>query len=334
MDFSQDRTQELAPRFFFGYALLAVLFLFVLFRLAFLQVVKGDFFWILSSEHTVKEIRILAPRGLLLDRNLVPLAENRPSYDLAVIFQYLRSRKEVEKSLARIAEIHPPTYQERWKWQRKSPAFFPLTLLSDVPYDVAARVRTAKVISLGSPDPYDLRGIEIVAHPLRSYPQRSLLGATLGHLGEVSESQLARGQGEERYFLGDLAGAAGLEKHWEGLLRGRDGYIRKVVDAAGREGSSDELKELLKDVPAVAGSSLVLTVDGRLQKFAEEQFGEKPGSLVALDPGTGEILALVSLPSFDPSTLLVNVSPGTWQKLVSDPRKLFLHRALHGHPPG
>lgn len=336
LDFSQEGIDELTSRFRFCYIAIASLLLFILFRLAFLQLIKGDFFWILSSEHAVKEVRIPATRGILFDRYQVPLAKNRPSFDLTVIPQYLHDREAVKRSLAEIAGISPQLFETSWKEVQKLPPFYPLTIRSDIPYDLAARLRVVKVSAAGAPDRYDLRGVEVIGRPLRDYPFGLTAASLLGYLGEVSEKELTRLQREapRRYFLGDLVGATGLEKYWETVLEGQDGYQQKVVDAAGREVSSKEVALLLTHEPPVPGSDLILTVDHRLQRFAEEQFRSQSGGLVALDPKTGEVLALVSLPTYDPARLMVNVAPDYWQSLLSDPRKPFLNRPLQSYPPG
>jgi len=336
MDFPQEGVKGLTGRFAAFYAGLTVLAIFLIFRLGFLQVLRGDFFWIVSSEHTIKEIRTPAIRGLILDRHRIPLASNRPSFDLAVIPQYVRDRKRVQASLQQIASIAPDLFEGRWAKAEELPPYFPLTIYRDLPYELAARLRTLKVTSAGPPDPYDLRGVEVIARPLRSYPSGIVGSATLGHMGEVAEKELARFQEEEpgRFYPGDLVGSSGLEKVWEKVLKGSDGYQQRLVDAVGREVSNEDVTHLLRDETPVEGSDLVLTIDLELQRLAEQLFRGKSGALVAMDPTSGEIYALVSSPNFDPSRLAVNVTPAYWQSLLDDPRKLFLHRAIQAYPPG
>ncbi len=336
LDFSQEGIHELMPRFRIAYLAIGALLLFVIFRLAFLQVIRGDFFWLLSSEHAVKEIRIPAPRGIFYDRSMIPFVESRPSYDLALIPQYTVDREAVKRSLAALAGLKPEIFEETWKKAATLPSFYPITILSDIPYELAARLKVKKMIAQGEQDPWDLRGTEILARPLRKYHFGTSAAPLFGYLGEISEKTLARFQEEapNRYFPGDLVGASGLEKYWETILKGQDGYQQKIVDAAGREIAGGEVSSLLESRLPESGSGLVLTLDHSLQVFAEEQFRGKAGGLVALDVQNGDILAWVSLPTFDPARLMVNVDPKYWNELITDPEKPFLNKPLQSYPPG
>lgn len=335
-DFSQEGIKDLLPRLWAWFLALSLLALFILTRLFFLQIVRGDFFWILSSEHTVKELRIPAPRGIIFDRHLDRLAENRPSFNLVVIPQYVRDRKALQESLHQLINLDPARLNEAWKKAARYPPYYPIPLVSDLSYDFAARIRVHKVTAMGASDPLDLRGIEVLPRPLRSYPHPQLASATLGHLGEISEEELEQFEGKipGRYATGDLIGLSGLEKYWEVRLKGFDGAERRVVDAVGREIFSEEVVEWIRNIPPQSGNHLVTTLDLDLQKFSEEQFEGRSGALVVMNLSKGEILALVSRPSFDPGKLIVNVTDDYWQSLLQDPQKLFLHRAVQAYPPG
>lgn len=336
IDFSQEGIKELGSRIFFGYLAIAAFLIFIVFRLGFLQVVRGHFFWMLASEHKLKEIRIPATRGLLLDRKGRVIVDNRPSLDLVLVPQYVVKGDPVKKTLEDLSRLPADRLEAAWQAAKRLPPFFPFRILSDIPYDLAARLRVAQVTAVGAEDGKDLRGIEIVGRPLRRYPSGSASSATLGYLREVSEGDLERLQKSDpgRYWPGDLTGVAGIEKGWETFLKGEDGYEIKVVDAAGREMTTPDVAYLLKKKDPVPGRNLTLALDRDLQIYAEAQFRGRSGALVALDPRTGEILSLVSLPSYDPNLLTANVPPEFWQKLVSDPGKLFLNRALQSYPPG
>lgn len=278
-----------------------------------------------------------ASRGVIFDRNRVPIAQNRPSFDLAIVPQEIVDIEKVKRTIQAFTGVDPELVAEKWAGNRKSPSYYPIVVASDLPYDTAVRIRTAKSLEPDPEEGFDFRGIEVGARPLRSYPQGPIAASTLGYVGEISEKELARMKKDRpgRYVLGDLIGAAGLERTWEWLLKGRDGYQQKIVDAVGREVQNEDLASLLTEEESVHGSNLILTLDSRLQKFAEERFEGKSGALVALDPQTGEILAMVSVPSYDPGALVSNVSRGYWAKLVSDPRNLLLNRATQGaYPPG
>ncbi len=337
LDFPQERTDHLRSRFAFCYTVVLVFFLLVFLRLFYLQIIRGRQFRIISAEHTMKESRLPATRGIIYDRNRIPLAENRPSFDLAIIPQYVQDIEKVKRGLSELAGIDPALVSSRWRKAQQSPSYVPLLIASDIPYDSAIRIRAAKAVEFIASDPINLQGVEIFARPLRSYPIGSISAATLGYLGEISERDLARFQKEEpgRYLLGDLVGAVGLERYWERSLRGNDGYIQKIVDAVGHEIVDEDLSSFLRREEATHGQNLVLTIDSRLQQYAEHRFGLNAGALVALDPNNGEILAMVSLPSFDPARLVSNVSRDEWAKLVSGSGHFLLNRAIQGmYPPG
>ncbi len=337
LEISQDRAGRLGQRFLFCFAAVFLFFGLVVVRLFYLQIIKGHFYWVFSAEHTMKEIRIPASRGEIFDRNHVAIAENRPSFDLALIPQHVTDMERVKETIQKVAGIDPETIEAKWSKSRRSPSYVPVVVASDIPYDKAVRIRAAKALDFDPSEGLDLRGIEVIARPLRSYPLGPIAATTLGYIGEISEKDLAKSQKEDpgEYVLGDLVGATGLERYWEKTLKGEDGYEQKIVDAAGREIMNDELASFMTEEEAQHGDNIVLTIDSRLQKFAEERFQGKAGGLVAIDPSTGEILAIVSSPSYDPSALVSNVSHSYWSGLLSDPRNVLLNRATQGtYPPG
>lgn len=338
LELSGDRTGRFEHKFLFCFLVVFLFFALVFTRLVYLQVIRGQFFRVFSAEHTMKEIRIPAPRGVIYDRNHIPLTQNRPSFDLVIVPQHVDDIERVKDSLRRVADIDPALVDQKWGKERKrAPSYFPLVLASDIPYDKAIKIRTAKSLDADPEEGIDLSAVDIVARPLRSYPQGSIAATTMGYVGEISEKTLRKVQKEEpgRYVMGDVIGAAGIERYREKFLRGRDGYVQRIIDAVGREIVDDELAELLTQREAEHGRNLVLTIDGRLQKFAQERFQGKPGALVAIDPRNGDVLAIVSVPSYDPEALVSNISHTYWGELVSDPRNLLLNRATQGaYPPG
>lgn len=337
LELSPERKGHYEGRFVFCHLVIFVFFLIAGARLVYLQVIRGESFRAFSAVHTMKEIRVPASRGVIFDRNRVPIAENRPSFDLAIVPQEIIDIEKTKATLSKVAGVDPEEVEQKWKKNRKSPSYYPIVVASDIPYDTAVHIRALKSVDdESSEDGFDFRGIEVSARPLRSYPQGPIAAATLGYIGEVSEKDLARFKKDQpgRYVLGDLVGASGIEKTWENLLRGHDGYQQKIVDAVGREVLNEDLTAFLTEEEAVHGINLILTLDSRLQRLAEEKYEGKAGGLVALDPRTGGILAMVSSPTYDPSALVANVSHGYWAKLVADPRNLLLNRATQGtYPP-
>ncbi len=337
LELSTERKTHFEGRYLFCYLVIFVFFFAAGARLFYLQILRGRSFMAFSAVHTMKEIRRPASRGVIFDRNRVPIAQNRPSFDLAIVPQEIVDIEKVKKTLQTFAGVDTELVEQRWARNRKSPSYYPIVVASDIPYDTAVRIRTSKALEPGGDEGLDFRGVEVSARPLRSYPQGPVAATTLGYVGEISEKELARMKRDRpgRYVLGDLVGASGLERTWEWLLKGRDGYQQKIVDAVGREVQNEDLASFLTEEESVHGNNLILTLDSRLQRFAEERFQGKSGALVALDPNTGEILAMVSVPSYDPGALVANVSHSYWAKLISDPRNLLLNRATQGaYPPG
>lgn len=340
LELSPERKGHYEGRYVFCYLVIFAFFFMAGARLFYLQILRGKTFLAVSAVSTMKEIRIPASRGVIFDRNRVPIAENRPSFDLAIVPQEVADIDQAKLTLAQVAGVDPDVVDQKWGKNKKSPSYYPIVVASDIPYDKAVQIRTAKSLEYGggdSGDELDYRGIEVSARPLRSYPNGPIAASTLGYIGEISEKDLARVKKDQpgRYVLGDLVGATGLERTWENFLKGKDGYQQKIVDAVGREIQNEDLSSLLTEEEAMHGHNLILTLDSRLQRVAEQQFEGKSGGLVALDPRTGGILAIVSAPSYDPGELVSNVSHGYWAKLVADPRNVLLNRAIQGaYPPG
>ncbi len=337
LDFSHEKPGIYRDRIAVCYLVIIIFFFLVVARLAYLQIVRGRYFYIFSAEHTMKEIRIPATRGIIYDRNRIPIAENRPSFDLTLIPQEIREIEKVKRALDTLAGIGPEAIDQKLGKTTRHLSYYPVAVATDIPYEKAVRIRAAQAVGYQASDPESLQGVEVLARPLRSYPGGAIAAVTLGYIGEISERDLARFQKERpgRYLMGDLIGASGLERFWEKELRGDDGYVQKIVDAVGREIMNPDLEPLLTRAEARHGHNLILTLDSRLQEFAEKRFGEQSGSLVAIDPRTGGILAIVSLPSYDPASLVANISRDYWLSLSEDPRKLLLNRAIQGaYPPG
>ncbi len=337
IEISSDRPGEYEDRFVICYTIVLIFFAVVFLRLFYLQIIRGRHFELFSQSYTMKEIRKPATRGVIFDRNGIPIAESRPSFEVALVAQHVRDIEKVKKGLKQIAGIDPAVVDQTWKAQGRFPSYYPMTVASDVTYDQAVKIRSAQVVEYTPEEGIDLQGVEVIVRPLRSYPQGPIASTMLGYIGEISEKDLARYEKEEpgRYNPGDFTGASGLERYWEKYLQGQDGYEQRIVDAVGREIQLEDLESLLTRREAEHGDNLHLTIDSRLQKFAEERFQGKSGSLVALDPRNGEILAMVSLPSYDPSKMVANVSHEHWTSIVTDPRRLLLNRAVQGsYPPG
>jgi len=283
-------------------------------RLWQVQVLQGARYLQQSEENRVRDYVITAPRGVIYDRKGRPLVSNRPSFAVAVLPLELRRKDEVLANLSAILDLTVEEIQEKITANRARP-FEPVRVRRDV---------GPRIVTMIEENRLDLPGVIILAEPVRHYLHGSLAAHALGYVGEIDEAELAARR-EHGYRQGDLIGKAGVERAYESILRGVDGRLRMEVDALGRP-----LREIAR-VPAVPGRSIALTLDLDLQRAAAEGLrasGQRSGAVVALDPRTGGILAMESLPSYDPNLFATGISSSDWRRLTTDPLRPMLSRAI------
>ncbi len=320
-------------------------------RLVWLQLIRGEHFRLLSEENRVRPEILRAERGRILDRNGAVLADNAPARRLVFDPRDLAFRRDdpqlerVTRILGGILETDPDALVEQVKRIRKR-QYAPLSL---------ARNLTFAQLSQIEERPERLPGVEVITESARRYPLGVIAAHALGHLGEISETELEARAGQG-YSMGDLVGRTGLERQYEELLRGRDGADFVEVDALGRR---THIFPELPARPAVPGHDLVTTLDLELQRAAERALdgmpragarypkvlppaGERPDSLgppvaaavVAIDPRSGEVLVLASRPPFDPNLFVRGFSREEWRTLNA-PSHPLLNRAISSsYPPG
>jgi penicillin-binding protein 2 len=273
----------------------------------------------LAENNAFKQIPLIAPRGPILDREGRILVDNRPSYNVVYIRE--GSKHTVEETVAAFAEGLGTTTQElldRIKKKAKEQKFLPILLKEDIDVADIAFVK-ARIM--------DYPEIRVEDRPRRKY-QGQLAAHAIGYVGEITEKDLTRSQ-FKGYESGDEVGKFGLELTYDSILRGKDGYKQVVVDIAGRQ------KEVLAEEKPIRGEAIRTTIDLDLQLAAEEAFGDKVGTAIALDPLTGEVLVMVSKPSFDPNLFATKLTGAAYQNLMSDPRFPMLNRAIQSqYPPG
>ncbi|MDP6980891.1 MAG: penicillin-binding protein 2 [Myxococcota bacterium] len=311
-----------------GIIAVGIVVAFVIFavRLFQLQIVEGADLRSRSEQNFVRTIRLEAPRGDIVDRDGRILATTRPAYRVQVIPNELRSGDTTFRALGQILDEAPQELATRVGKPRGRKRFQPVLLRGDLGYERFAQVESHR---------YALPGVVTHIGPRRDYAEGASAAHLLGTIGEIGTRQLAlpRFSG---YDAGEIVGQFGLEARLESHLRGKAGGRNMVVDVAGRE------IELLDEIKPVPGGRVVLTLDADLQRAAEEAFRSKDpevsdhmGALVAIDPSNGEILALASLPAYDPNAFAGGIDSATWDGLISDPWKPLRNRAVSGeYPPG
>ncbi len=298
-------------------------------RLFQLQIVEGADLRSRSEQNFVRTVRLDAPRGDIVDREGRIRATSRPAYRVQVIPNELHGGDATFRALAQILADAPSELSARVGKPKGRKRFQPVLLRGDLGYERFAQVESHR---------YALPGVVTNIGPRRDYVESELAAHLLGTIGEIGTRQLAQPSFSD-YEAGEVVGQFGLEARVESHLRGRAGGRNMVVDVAGRE------IELLDEIKPVPGGRVVLTLDRDLQRAAEAAFRsedpddpDKPdhmGALVAIDPGSGEILALASLPAYDPNAFAGGIDSVTWEGLVSDPWKPLRNRAVSGeYSPG
>lgn len=309
----------------FGALILAAFMVFLL-RLVQLQVVQGEEHIQKSQRNSIRTERLTAPRGEIVDRKGRVLATTRPAFHLEVVPSELRDAPRTLAVLARLLDDEPDRLRTSYGDPRGRTRFQPLRLSDDLDWERLARIESHR---------HALPGVLTEVRPYRQYPHGPLAAHLLGSLGEVSPQQLETERFED-YKAGDVVGKSGVESLLEPFLRGRAGGRNVVVDVAGRE------VEVLDRVEPTPGNRVVLALDIELQRVAEEGLAAAAppgevvsGAVVAIDPRDGGVLAMASLPSYDPNAFSGRIDPAVWRALTGDPMKPLQNRALSGqYPPG
>jgi len=295
------------------------LFFILLLRLWHLQILSAENYRNMSENNRLRFVPVAASRGAIMDRSGKVLVSNRPSFSLAVIPQEVSDKDGLLDRLSSLLGIDRAELEDRWKKARAKAKYYPIVLASNISRDQVEIIEENRL---------RLPGIEIEMKPVREYSGNLLAAHLLGYIGEISEDEMDKEEFEE-YNLGDYIGKNGIERSWEQELHGEDGGRQLEVDARGRV-----LRTISETYPKV-GNSVVLTIDAAVQKQAEMAFGSQAGAAVALDVNSGEVLAFVSTPAFDPALFSGKMPAKVWQSYLDDKRHPLENKALTGqYPPG
>lgn len=299
-----------------GFALIAVVFAILVVRLFQLQIYDGARYRQLSEENRFRIVKIPAPRGIIYDRNGIPLVENVPYFSVSLAPESLKSI-DVAKLAAAIA-MDAAEIQEMIDKRSQSP-FVPVKLKQGLEFAEVARIEARKS---------DFPGLFIETEIGREYPLGKVAAHLIGYLGRVPKGQAANP--EFKNLPPDaMVGQWGVEKLYDADLRGTAGERIIEVNALGRE------LRLVQQRQPVVGKDVHLSIDAGIQKAIEHALGEKAGALIALNPESGEVLALESFPSFDPNVFAQGISGSEWKGLMEGKKKPMLNRVLQSqYPPG
>jgi penicillin-binding protein 2 len=308
-----------------GIASIAVVLAFgiLLARFFFLQVVQHDHYRAKAEDNRISIVPITPNRGLIVDRNGVVVARNYSGYTLEIFPRRVRS---VEETIDRVSELIEITPKDRAHLKR-------LAVETRNPESLPIRTRlTDEEVAKFAANRFRYEGVEIKARLFRQYPFGDVGSHVIGYMGRVNQADQAalEQEGVDANYRGtDYIGKSGVEATYERELHGTTGFEQVEIDAAGRG------IRTLSQTPSVSGHNVVLTLDMQLQRVAENAFGNRRGALVAIEPGTGAVLALVSKPGFDLNLFVDGIDPQAWTDLNNSPDRPLNNRAIAGvYPPG
>ena len=277
-----------------------------------LQVMQSDYYSLAAEKNRIRNVPVLAPRGKILDREGRTIVDNYPSFSALLLRDSSRDLAADADLIAQGLHLDPNEVRTRIRRFASMPQYQPIFLKEDITPDELQFIEAHR---------NELPELDTIMVHRRLYPRNGFMAHLIGYVGEVSEDMLNQPQ-FELYSAGDVVGISGVERQYNTLLMGQNGSRQALVDSHGREVGR------LGETEAIPGKPLKLTVDIDLQIAAEEALEGKNGAIVAMDPRTGEILAMVSGPTFDPNDFAVHVSRDQWNKLVTDPDKPLLNKAI------
>jgi penicillin-binding protein 2 len=293
------------------YVILAI-FLVLAFGLWRLQVGRSDYYSSLAEQNRIKQVPILAPRGKILDREGRIIVDNYPSFSVLLLRDQHRDLMTDVDMIADGLHLDAKDLRTRLKRLAGTPGYQPLFVKDDITPDELAWVEAHRS---------ELPELDTITVHRRLYPRNGFMAHLIGYVGEVSEEMLNLPKWE-LYTAGDIVGKSGVELEYNDMLMGKNGSRQVLVNSKGKEVG------LLSDVAAEPGKPLRLTIDLDVQIAAEQALGDSNGAIVAMDPHTGEILAMVSRPVFDPNQFSVRVSRENWNRLITDESKPLLNKAI------
>jgi penicillin-binding protein 2 len=320
---TQAELQRFRQRVTTMQVVMVVCFLLLLSRLIYLQVLEHEDLLEQAENNRTAVLPTVPPRGTILDRNGVVLASNYSAYTLEITPSRVADLEATIQALSEIVEIQPRDRKRFKRLRDESKSFDSLPIRTRLSEEEVARFSAQR---------YRFPGVEIKARLFRQYPYGELASHVIGYIGRINAREKERIDEEDEdgnYRGTEYIGKLGVEQSYERELHGTTGVQEVETSAGGRA------IRRLSSRPAVPGKNVVLSIDIKLQKLVEDLYGPRRGALVALDPNTGEVLAFVSKPTFDPNLFVEGIDVESWQTLNESIDKPLLNRALRGtYPPG
>jgi penicillin-binding protein 2 len=300
----------------FGFGLLTA-------RLVYLQVYKHDDLSTQAENNRITVVPIVPNRGLILDRNGIVLANNYSAYTLEITPGKVDDLEATIDRLAAIVNIEPRDRKRFKRLMEENKSFESLPIRTKLNDEEVARFTAQRFL---------FAGVDIKARLFRNYPLGQVGSHLIGYIGRINEAEKEKIEDSEdaaNYRGTQYIGKLGVEQSYEAELHGKTGFEEMETSASGHP------VRRLASKPATPGNALVMSIDIRLQALVEELFGDRRGALVAIDPRSGEVLAFVSKPNFDPNLFVDGIDQENWKALNESPDKPLLNRALRGtYPPG
>ena len=284
----------------------------------FFQIAQHTKFKEMAESNHQRTLPLRAPRGIMFDRHGRVLVENRPSKNISILREHSKDLGRTIAVLATVTGVSSAEIREVVARHRHEPSYRPVVVINDATLDQVAAVQARRL---------ELPDVVVQEVPTREYPSESLAAHLIGYVGEANEAQVNEGG----FSLGAIVGQTGVEKNYNATLMGQDGARKVVVNSLGREISD------LGRIDPVEGRRVKLTLDFAMQKAAEEGFRALGywGSAIVLDPRTGDVLTLVSLPAFDPNAFAAGIDRDAYQALITDKLRPLQNRSIQGrYSPG
>ncbi|MEK6730739.1 MAG: penicillin-binding protein 2 [Pseudomonadota bacterium] len=284
-----------------------------------LQIFQHQYYTTLSKKNQIDFNPMPPRRGLIFDRNGVLLADNIPAFSLMMTPHKMDEMQKTITKLSKIIKITPDDIENFNKQAKQRRRFEQIPLKLKLTEQDVARFATHR---------YRFPDVSVQATLLRTYPLSNAMSSVLGYVGRINERELQTVDATN-YAATNFIGKLGIEKYYEKELHGTVGYRQVETDAGG------QAVRILKNIPSVSGKNLYLTIDSRLQLAAQKALGKNHGAVIAIQPSTGQILALVSNPSYDPNLFVNGISQKDFNQLQNDPAHPLYNRTLRGlYPPG
>ena len=292
-------------------------------RFVYLQIIQHDYYSTRAEDNRISLVPIAPNRGVILDRNGTIMARNYSAFTLELTPSKIANLDETIERLGQLIDIQPKDKRRFRKLLEESKSFESLPIRTRLSDQEVARFAANR---------YLFPGVEVQARLFRQYPLGAVAAHVLGYINRINKADLLtiEGSDQEANYKGtDHIGKTGLEQKYEFQLHGETGYEEIEIDAGG-----EAVRNISRTAP-VSGNNLTLTLDAKLQEITEKAFGDRRGALVAIDPTTGGILAMVSTPTFDPNLFVDGIRSDDWELLNNSPDRPMVNRALNGaYPPG